>query len=137
MQVLNQMTIQNALSPIMQEMTDWKLQREIDGVKSAHQDFDQYESAVVDILQNDQYLRSHPNRLEIAYKLAKSQNVGQLTQTALQNGIQQGYNNAIGKQVVSTQGGAQGTGQANAQPKSPEEELIANILGARENRGIF
>ncbi|HEX9058916.1 MAG TPA: hypothetical protein VF941_01910, partial [Clostridia bacterium] len=105
---------------------EYQFQREINEVQSKYPDFQQHTDGIVKVLEDMPEIGNLPNKLDVAYRIAKGNAMAEQAKTAYQAGQQDALKldaQKAGKVFdnKSTKSEAQ---------ISPEEQIFNNMMGA-------
>jgi hypothetical protein len=111
--------------------SDMQFEKEVNDVVAKHPDFSEYVDEVGQVLEQNPALKNVPNKLEIAYTMAKAQKLEEVAKQAFENGKREGYKSKNTNQILEK-------GEKISQSTNNEDDDIFNaILNSGGNRGIF
>ncbi len=115
--------MQSQFTPISQE---YKFQKELNEVQSKYPDFQQHTDGIVKILEEMPEIGNLPNKLDVAYRIAKGNALAEQAKTAYQSGQQDAL------KLDAQKAGKIFDNKSNKSEAqiSPEEQMLKDILGA-------
>ena len=115
-------------------MTQEYYNRQAQALAAKYKDFNDYADAMVEVLRQYPEIASHPNGLEIAYRMAKAAKLEAELPKLAEKAKEEGEKAAIEKQAARMPGSS---ARKTEKPKDPEELIKEAVFGAGEVQGIF
>jgi len=126
-----------AIAPVMEELAEWRLERQMLELAADNPDFVDLAPKVKDMIGSDPELRAlvrqNPKLLDLVYRAAKATLASEVAQAAKESGRQEAAELNRQKAAAST---APASTRKELQKKSPEEEILDRIFGS-ERKGIY
>jgi hypothetical protein len=132
-QSMMQQSLQGVMKDIEPIKSDFALGREIDNLLAQHPDAGEYADKIQQVIDTMPQLRSIPNYLEVAYKMASSEVLAEKAKTAFDAGKNAAYQLDQQKQTNVFDNK---TTREQVQP-TPEEQIMKEIMKAGGKWGSF
>ena len=129
-----QQQITQNVQPMQRELTNMKLEMEIDRLKATTPDFDAVAPDLPVVFNENPWLWQSPNPVTTAYKLLKADRLGDTVSQATKLGKAA----AIEKRKQKKSAGAERQkGKQAAKKATPEDDIVSGILGAKASKNAF
>lgn len=139
LQQLLQAQVSRIVAPIQEQVASQRMQAEMMRLAAQHEDFVELSPRISEVLKKRPYLqqivRVHPEAIEDAYRIAKSELAAEVAQAAKEAGRVEGQQAAKVKASAAT---APVSSQQMPQEETPEDKILNGIFGISEKKqGIY
>jgi hypothetical protein len=139
LQQLLQAQVSRIVAPIQEQVASQRLQAETMRLAAQHEDFVELSPRISEVLKKRPYLqqivRVHPEAIEDAYRIAKSELAAEVAQAAKEAGRVEGQQAAKVKASAAT---APVSSQQMPQEETPEDKILRGIFGiSGEKQGMY